>query len=466
MKRISIILSCAFLLAACAVGPDYKRPDVDTPKAWHFEEKEAKAIINVKWWEAFNDPVLNDIVETALKDNKDLLIATARIEEYTGRYISTRGDLFPQASASGSVARQRASQETISGWQTGLSPVYNNYQASLNASWEIDFWGKYRRATEAARANLLSQEESRRVVLLSLITSAASTYINLRNLDRQLEIAQNTLKTRKDSLDLFELRFSGGVISELELSQVKSEYESARAAIPQIEKSIAQTENALNILLGRNPGPVNRGKTIDQLAIPEVPAGLPSDVLERRPDIRQAEQNLISANANIGVARAAYFPSISLTGMFGSASTDFSKLFSGPARTWSFGGSVTAPIFMAGRIYGQVKAAEAVQKELLLQYQQTIQTAFREVEDSLVDQRKSREKMEAQGEQVKSLRTYRDLANLRYENGYSSYLEVLDAERNLYSLEINYIQTKGDIFNAMFNLYKAMGGGWVMEKAK
>ncbi|HNT57150.1 MAG TPA: efflux transporter outer membrane subunit [Syntrophales bacterium] len=463
MKRPLAAALAALILTACAVGPDYSRPDVDTPQAWRFEEKDAGASVNARWWEQFGDPVLNEMIETALKDNKDLLIAAARIEEYRGRYMATRGNLFPQAGAGAAAARQRATQEGITGWQPGLSPEYSTYQADLNASWEIDLWGKLRRATEAARADLLAKEESRRAVLLSLAATVAGSYIDLRDLDRQLEIARRTVETRKESLDLFNMRFAGGVVSELELSQVKSEYESARAAIPKIEKTIYQGENALNFLLGRNPGPVKRGRSINELVVPEVPAGLPSDVLERRPDIRQAEQDLIAANARIGVARAAYFPSISLTGMFGSISTDLSNLFTGPAQAWNFGGTITMPIFMAGRLYGQEKATEAIQEQALIRYRQSVQEAFREVEDNLVDQRKTREIMEAQAAQVEALRSYRDLARLRYENGYSSYLEVLDADRNLFNMELTYVQTKGTLFRAMVNLYKSMGGGWEVE---
>lgn len=455
----------ALVLSACTLGPDYRKPDVDMPGSWRFGEegKDARASVDTRWWKQFGDPVLEEMIETAVKDNKDVLIAAARIEEYMGRYVAVRGEMFPQASAGAAAARQRATQESITGWQKGLSPEYSTYQATLNAGWEIDLWGKLRRATEAARADMLSKEESRRAVLLTLASTVAGSYIDLRNLDRQLEIARQTLETRQASLDLFNLRFSGGVVSELELSQVKSEYESARAVIPQIEKSIFQGENALNVLLGRNPGPVNRGKSIDELSMPEIPAGLPSDILERRPDIRQAEQDLIGANARIGVARAAYFPSISLTGLFGSASVELDNLFTGPAQTWNFGGSVVLPVFMAGRLYGQEKATEAQQKQALIRYRQTVQGAFREIEDNLVDRSKTMEKMEAQAAQVDSLRTYRDLALLRYENGYSSYLEVLDAERNLFNMELTYIQTKGAVFRAMVNLYKSMGGGWDVE---
>jgi len=249
----------------------------------------------------------------------------------------------------------------------------------------------------------------------------------------------------------------------MELSQMQSEYENTRATIPKLEKSIAQQENALNLLLGRNPGPVERGLTIDQLQLPAVPAGLPSELLSRRPDIRQAEQDMISANAKIGVAKAAYFPSLSLTGTYGSASADLSNLFSGPAQFWNLGANITVPIFTAGRTWGQVKASEAVQKQALLNYVKSIQTAFREVEDSLVDQNRTRVQLDALFKQLTALRNYRDLARLRYDNGYSSNLEVLDAERNLFNIELNYVQTRGGLFKALINLYKAMGGGWTPD---
>lgn len=332
----------------------------------------------------------------------------------------------------------------------------------LNASWEIDLWGRVRRATEAARADLLSTEEARRTVILTLVTSVAGTYIDLRDLDKQLEIAKQTAKSREESYDLFRKRFEGGVISELELNQVNSEYEQALSTIPQFEKNIAQVENFLSILLGRNPGQIPRGKTIDQLVLPSVPAGLPSDILMSRPDIRQAEQSLIAANANIGVAKALYFPAISLTGFFGWASEDLSDLFEGPSKTWSWAVPAALPIFTGGAISGQVKAAEAIQQQTLLSYQQSIQTAFREVEDALIDQKKSREQISAQGRQVDALRNYARIARLRYDNGYTSYIEVLDAERSLFNADLSYTQTQGVLFLSLVNLYKSMGGGWVV----
>ena len=445
------------------VGPNYQRPQVDTPQSWRFEDKQAKDVANTAWWEQFDDPVLTDLIRVALKENKDLLIAAYRVEEFMGYYVSTRGSLFPQVDASASAGRQRLTERGISQIPQGSQPTFDNYQAVINMSWEIDIWGRLRRATEAARADLLSTEEARRAVILTLVTSVANAYIDLRDLDRQLDIARSTAKTREDSYELFKLRFEGGVISELELSQVKSEYENALAEIPQIEKNIAQQENALSLLISRNPGSIPRGKTIDELVIPSVPQGLPSDLLERRPDIRQVEQDLVAANARIGVAKALYFPKISLTGLFGFSSTDLSKLFTGPAKTWNWAVPVSAPIFTGGTISGQVQVAEAQQQQALLQYQKAIQTAFREVDDALVDQQKSSERLAVQSRQVDALRNYAQLARLRYENGYTSYLEVLDAERSLFSAEINYSQTQGTLFKAVVNLYKAMGGGWVVE---
>jgi multidrug efflux system outer membrane protein len=345
----------------------------------------------------------------------------------------------------------------------GSNPTFNNYDLFLNGFWEIDFWGKLRRATEAARANLLSTEEARKTVILTLVSSVANSYITLRDLDKQLELTRETAVRYRESYDIFKLRFEYGIVSEIEVSQAKSQYEEALANIPFFEKIIAQQENALSVLLGRNPGPIARGRTVDELVLPAVPSGLPSDILVNRPDIRQAEQDLIAANANIGVAKAQYFPTISLTGLFGWASDDLSDLFKGPAKTWSWAVPVAAPIFTAGAIAGQVKSAEAVQQQTLLFYQQAIQTAFQEVDDALIDQKRTREQLEALAQQVDALRTYADLAWVRYENGYTSYLEVLDAESRLYNAELTYAKAQGTLFQALVNLYKAMGGGWVVK---
>ena len=443
------------------VGPDYVRPTVETPQNWRIEEKEARDLSNSSWWEQLNDPILNDLVATALKENKDLLIAAARIEEFAGRYGFTRSGLFPQVAAGAGYSRQGDSKNVENAPASGYNYNYDMFQTTLNASWELDLWGRVRRSTEAARAELLASEEGRRAVILSLVSSVAAAYVNLRDLDRQLEITINTAKIREDAYKIFQDRFEGGIISEMELMQVKSQYEEALAAIPQLEKAVNQQENGICLLLGRNPGPIARGKSIDQLTLPTVPAGLPSDLLIRRPDIRQAEENLIAANAVIGVAKAAYYPSISLTGFFGFASSDLSDLFKGSSQVWQYSVPVNVPIFTAGKIAGQVKAAEAIQQQALLSYQKAIQTAFREVDDSLVDQKRTREQLTVQQKQVDSLKKYYELAQLRYDNGYTSYIEVLDAERSLFNVELAYTQNQGALFFSLINLYKAMGGGWV-----
>jgi multidrug efflux system outer membrane protein len=464
MRRSSIFLVVSFALAGCMLGPDYMRPPVDAPQAFRFEDKVASDLANTLWWEQFNDPVLNDLIKTALAENKDVKIAAARVEEFLGRYGVSRSQLFPQVGANANGSRNRASGAAVPvPLPAGVDPEFTNIQATLFASWEIDVWGKIRRLNEAARADLLASEEGRRATILTLVASVASAYVNLRDLDRQLEIAKATAASRAESLKVFDLRFKGGVVSEMELAQNRSEYESAAAAIPQLEAQVAQQESALSVMLGRNPGPIVRGRELAQLAAPAVPAGLPSELLERRPDLRQAEQNLIAANARIGAAKALYFPTISLTALFGGVSTQLSGLFSGANKVWSYAGDATMPVFTAGRIAGTVQAAEAQQQQTLFQYQKAIQTAFKEVEDALVSLQKSREQVAAQGRQVEALRTYARLARLRYENGYTSYIEVLDAERSLFNAETSYTQTQGVVFTAAIDLYKAMGGGWVVE---
>jgi outer membrane protein, multidrug efflux system len=460
MRKLALVSVLLLALTGCMVGPNYQRPPVASPQSWRLEDKEARDLANTAWWEQFDDPVLNDLIRTALEENKDVKIAAARIEEFVGQLTTTRAGLYPQIGYGVSGATERVTRR---GPVPAFNPTYNFFQTFLNATWEIDVWGKIRRATEAARADVLSSEEGRRTVILSLVSAVANAYVDLIDLDKQLEIAKHTAESRKESYRIFQLRFQGGVVSALELNQVKSEYESALATIPQIQKAIALQENAISVLLGRNPGPIPRGRTIDEIKLPAVPAGLPSDLLERRPDIRQAEEDLVSANARIGVAKAAYYPTISLTGLFGVASSDLAHLFVGPAKIWSFAGSILGPIFTAGAIKGQVQAAEAVQQQTLIRYQQVIQTAFREVDDALADRLHTRQQLEMLGRQVASLREYLKMARLRYDNGYVSYIEVLDAERSLFNVELQYTQTQAVLIRASVNLYKAMGGGWVVE---
>jgi multidrug efflux system outer membrane protein len=460
MLILCIIITC---VTGCKVGPNYKRPAVDVPQSFRFKDKEAKDLANTVWWHQFDDSVLNELIQIALQENKDLKIAVARIEQFVGKYVTTRAALFPQIGASTSGGMQRITE-------TGLPPVPGTVKnpndvwgVFLNGNWEIDIWGKIRRATEADRARILSSEEGRRTVILSLVAAVASAYIDLRDADREMEISRKTAEAYKESLRIFELRFKEGFSSSIEVNMIKAEYEQALSRISFYGKTIPQLEDALSILLGRNPGPIPRGKTLDELSLPFVPAGLPSSLLEQRPDIRQAEQNLIAANAQIGVAKSLYYPAISLTAAFGYSSTDLSKLFKHPAQAWSFAAPVVAPIFTAGAIRGQVKSAEALQQELVIRYQQVIQTAFREVDDSLVDQKQTKEQLEALGRRTMALREYARLAQVRFDNGYTSYLEVLDANRSLFDAELSYAQTKATLFRSLVNLYKAMGGGWVKE---
>lgn len=464
--RASILVITLMSLFSCALGPDYKRPAINTPQGWRVEKMEAAALADTRWWTQFGDPVLEDLIETALKQNNDLRIAAARVEEYVGRYWMGRSPLFPQIYASGNAGKQRLTERGATVLPETTKNPSDFYQAGLNASWEIDIWGRLRRLNEAARADLVSTEEGRRSVILTLVTSVANAYVTLRDLDKQLEVIERTTGTRQESYRLFGMRLEGGIISELELAQVKSEYEVALSRIPFIQKQIAFQENTLSILLGNNPGPIPRGKTIDGLTLPAVPAGLPSELIERRPDIRQAEQDLIAASARIGAAKALYFPTISLTGLFGWSSTELSSLFTGPSQTWNYAGNVIAPVFTGGAVTGSYMVAEARQKQALIRYQQVIQTAFREVDDALADQMRTREQLTYQSRQVDTLKDLARVARQRYEEGYTSYIEVLDAERSLFNAELDYAQTQGVLFQALVNLYKSMGGGWVAEADK
>jgi len=466
MNRLIAVTTALLLFAGCAIGPDYRKPDIASPPAWLVDMQKAQDTANTAWWGQFNDSVLNELIGVALRENRDLRIATARVEEYYGRYGATRADLFPQVGYGGSAGRALVSEKGAFAGTPGAGSPHSNYQAQFSASWEIDVWGKLRRATEAAKADLAAAEDVRSGVILSLVTSVATAYIDLRSLDQQLEIARQTVRLREESVKLFEIRFKGGNISEMELSQVRSEYYVAMAAIPDLEKRVRQQENLICLLLGRNPGPISRGKVLGEITLPAVPAGLPSDILFRRPDIRQAEQQLIAANARIGVAKGQYFPSISLTGLFGSASRDLGDLFTAPAKTWSYAGTLAGPIFTAGKIKGDVKAATSIQQQALFFYEQAIQNGFREFEDALIDQDRTRVQLEAQMKQVEALATYARLARLRYENGYTSYIEVLDAERSLFNGQLTYTQTQDVLLRALVNLYKATGGGWVVEADK
>ncbi|MGZ4809804.1 MAG: efflux transporter outer membrane subunit, partial [Thermoanaerobaculia bacterium] len=463
MHKLVATCFVALTMSGCMLGPDYRRPPVEAPKSFRFADAEAKDLANTAWWEQFQDPALNELIRTALAENKDVQIAAARIEEFLGRLATTRSQLFPQVGADANASRQQLSRRAgLVGVPPNTDATLSLYQLTLSASWEIDVWGRVRRLTEAARADLLATEEGRRATILTLVTSVASSYVNLLELDRQLAVVRATAISRRESLRIFDLRFRNGTISELELAQSRSEYEAAVAAIPPLENAIAQQENALSVLLGRNPGPIARSNEISRLPLPGVPEGLPSQLLERRPDLRQAELTLAAANARIGAARALYFPTISLTGLLGTVSTQLAGLFSAASHTWAYAADAAAPIFTAGRIDGLVKQAEAQQQQALLGYQKAIQTSFREVEDSLISHNKTRQQLIAQTRQVDALRRYAQLARLRYDGGYTSYIEVLDAERSLFNVEQTYVQTQGAVFTTLVDVYKAIGGGWVI----
>ncbi|WP_322014787.1 efflux transporter outer membrane subunit [Paraburkholderia sp. J12] len=446
----------AACLAACAVGPDYHRPAVDTPSTFRFAAPNAEVVdSSLDWWTQFNDPVLNDLIAKALAQNKDLGIAAARVEEFYGRYVVTRAGLFPQIGANFGGSRNRGVPAP------GYPPaVGNQVQLEGTVSWELDLFGRLRRLTEAARADYLGTQAAQQATRIALIASVATAYLQLRDYDNQLNIAQETLESRQSALDLFQERFGGGVVSMLQLSQARSEYESALASVASIQQQVAQQEAAISLLLGQNPGPIPRGKSITELTAPAIPAGLPSSLIERRPDILQAEQALVSANASIGAARAQYFPQISLTGLFGAASTALSGLWTGPARVWSFAGSVTQPIFEGGAIAGSVHQAEAVRQEALLSYEQTIQQAFADVENALVGIQRTRDQLSATSRQVEALAQYTSLARDLFEGGFTSYLEVLDAERNLFSAQLQQSALQDQELAQIVGLYKALGYGW------
>ena len=469
MKRIIPILLLIQILgltAGCAVGPDYRRPGLSVPGSYRYEVKDANGTVNTEWWRQFEDPVLDALIDEALANNKNVKIAAAKIEQASGILIQTRSPIFPQLNYSGIAERQRFTEYAA----TPLSPAVPNpqtaYQILGSASWEIDLWGRIRRLTESAQANLLATEYAKRGVVLSLVASVASSYIQLRGLDEQLLLSQKTLAAYGETVRLFELQHKYGVVSRMNVEQARSQYETAAAAIPGIESQIAQTENTLSLLLGRNPGPIERGKSILELTMPEVPSGVPSQVLERRPDILQAEQQLVAANAQIGAARALYFPTITLTGGYGQASADLSNLFKGPARVWSYGGSVTGPIFAGGAIYGQVMQAEAGQKEALLGYQAAVQSAFGDVENALVANQKYIVQLQAQERLVRANEEYSKLARLQYKGGYVPYSTVLQAEQQLFPSELSLAQTRAATFSSLVSIYQAMGGGWVVEAEK
>jgi multidrug efflux system outer membrane protein len=460
------ILVLALSLAACTVGPNYVRPTVESPPSWRIDYTQAAELANARWWEQFQDPALNQLIEQALRENPDLRIAAARVDQFIGQLTTTRSQFYPQLGYGADASRNRSSRVGVPALPPGTDPYSTLYQGALSAQWQIDLFGRVQRQSEAAQAQLYASEQGRRGVVLSLVTSVTASYITLRGLDRQLEIARATADNFAGTQRIFDLRFKGGVVSQVEVEQVNSQYQEALAAIPLLEQQIAAQENLISTLLGRNPGPIARGRGIEQFLAPAVPGGLPSSLLERRPDILQAEQELVAANANIGVAQSLYYPDLSLTGLLGAASTELSDFLSGSARTWSVVAGLSGPIFTFGSIEGQVQSAEARQREALANYQRVVLNAFRETDDALTGTEKKRQEAAAQIRRVVSLREFARLSSLRFENGYASYLEVLYAENQLFAVELTSVRTQTEAYTQIVNVYGAMGGGWVTDAAQ
>jgi len=462
--RRRLLALCALLtLAGCTLGPDYRRPEVKSPAAFQYEPRDAAATADTLWWKQFQDPVLDQLIAEALAHNTNVQIAAANVEQAAAALTQTRSQFFPAVGYGAGAQRERAREPAFAAQIPNYPNPSSAYQAALQASWEIDLWGRIRRQSEAAYANVLATDDARRGVILSLVASVANSYLQLRGLDAQLDVAKKTLQTYKESVDLFTLQFQYGQVSMMNVAQAQSQYETAAVQIPLLESQIAQTQNSLAVLIGRDPGPILRGKSVYELQLPQVPAGVPSQLLERRPDLLQAEQQLIAANAQIGAAKALYFPTISLTGAFGSASSDLSKLFSGPAGVWSYAGTLAGPIFSFGAVSGQVAQAEAAQNAALLNYQLSIRNAFADVDNALVANQKLREQLDAQVKLVAALRQYSDLARLQYDGGYTSYSTVLQAEQALFPAELSLASIRAQVFGSSVNLYKAMGGGWVTQ---
>jgi multidrug efflux system outer membrane protein len=462
------VLMGTLLLAGCSMGPNYQRPFVQLPETFHAPEPlptaEAASFADLTWWQVFRDEDLQRLITTALEQNYDLREAVARVEMAQANLGITRSDQFPQASASGDVQFTRLSRNGAFPLSPDLVPSQNRTwgQAQLNLlSFEVDLWGRLRRATEAARANLLSAEENRKAVITTLVSNVATQYFALREFDAQLAIARQTLATRQETLSLTTSRRNYGIATELDVKQAEQLVDTASVTISKVQQQIEQTENQITLLLGENPSGITRKGNFDENTLhPEVPAGLPSSLLERRPDIRAAEQNLIAANADIGVAKAAYFPRLSLSGLIGGQSTQLSSLFNGPNGSWSFVPQVTQPIFTAGRLRSTVRFAEAQRDSAVVQYEKTIQTAFTEVSTALIAHQRVQEARAQQEALVVVLEERKRLAYMRYQGGVDTQLNALDSDRDLLQGQLDLRQIKLNELLSVVQLYKALGGGW------
>ena len=466
-RPVSAVLLAA-ISTGCTVGPNYRPPAVPVPPAFRAPEAlppgQAASLADLKWVQVFKDPGLQVLIRAALANNYDLRDAVARVDQARASLGIVRSNQYPNVGAFGSLEFTRLSRDGATPLPPRILPnqIRNFGQAGLQLlSFEVDIWGRLRRATEAARANLLSAGETQKAVVTTLVAEVATAYLTLRELDYELEISQRTLETREESLKLTRSRQLGGVATLLDLRQAEQLVDTAAQTIPVILQQIEQTENRITLLLGENPGDIRRGASLTAQNLPlEVPSGLPSALLQRRPDIQAAEQDLVAANAQIGVARAAYFPQVTLSGLLGGQSTKLTALFSGPNSAWSFVPQVTQPIFTAGRLKSNVEFAEAGRERALVQYERTIQVAFTEVSDALIAHQRVRESREQQEKLVAALRDRLRLAYIRYNGGVDSQLNALDADRDLFSAELSLSQIRLDELLTVVQLYKALGGGW------
>jgi multidrug efflux system outer membrane protein len=465
MRYATVVLLIAVLtLSGCVMGPNYHRPKVEAPAAFRGADTSTstKSIADTRWPALFNDQVLSDLISIGLEDNYDIRIAAERVWQARAVLGVANSELYPALDVNGTFSANRNSQVgAIPFLPKGASTDVSYTQTGFHLGWELDLWGRLRRLKESDRAEFFASEEARNGVVTTFIADVTGAYLTLREYDLELEIARKTRDIAEDSLRLTTVRQQSGVATALDVRQAEQFLRSATAQIAASERLIAQEENAVSILVGRPPADVPRGKRLVELQAPvDVPPGLPSTLLERRPDIRESEQHLIAANAQIGAARAAYFPQISLTGFMGGQSRALTDLFTGPARQWTLNPLVGLPIFNANRLRSNVRLTEAVQREAVLRYQKTIQTAFREVSDALVSYRKTTEQLEQQQLLVTALGESNRLSVVRYQGGLDSYLQVLDAERNLFQGQLVEAQLRRSVLLSVVELYRALGGGW------
>jgi multidrug efflux system outer membrane protein len=463
MKKLAL-LPVLILLAGCTVGPNYKRPTVNVPTDYRDSMTAQAATVsslgNEKWWDVYQDPVLVQLIHTALQQNYDVRIAATRVLQAQAQLGITRANQFPSASVGAGVFSQQNAKVS------SLFPAYevNAGQINLSVIWNLDFWGKYRRQTEAARAQMLASEWGQQAVISSLIANVATAYFQLRALDAELEIAKRTLRSRQQSLQLTQVLETHGSASDLDVSQSEQLVYTASETIPDLERQIQQQENLLSILLGENPGSIPRGRALTEQPVPDsVPAGLPSELLERRPDVLEAEANMMAANAQIGVAKAAFFPSIALTGTGGLESNQLSRFISAPSEAWLGALSVAQPVFEGGALRSQLKLSRAQYQETVLAYEQTVQSALEQVSNALIASQKDRQFREQQELLVQAAERSDRLSLILYKQGGASYLQVLTNDTNYFSAELNLVQAQLNERLALVQLYQSLGGGWQQQ---